>query len=139
MNMIVLSDCLDGAETQPAPTQEEIQAAVELLRRSKDLGVDFDHGAAGGDLLESPRLELNRTYPEKFVPDNVYKASIPDLQNGPESLIKGARRELQHVGISNFRLPIFETDKVAIVFDGETFLGLITRIDLLNYLRRRMK
>jgi cystathionine beta-synthase len=28
---------------------------------------------------------------------------------------------------------------VAIVLDGESFLGLITRIDLLNYLRRKMK
>ena len=29
--------------------------------------------------------------------------------------------------------------KVAIVMDGERFLGLITRIDLLNYLRRRVQ
>ncbi|HIP80025.1 MAG TPA: pyridoxal-phosphate dependent enzyme [Kiloniellaceae bacterium] len=36
-------------------------------------------------------------------------------------------------------LPIFSQDHVAIVFDGGTFLGLITRIDLLNHLRRRMK
>ncbi len=36
-------------------------------------------------------------------------------------------------------LPIFEHDHVAIVLDGEKFLGLITRIDLLNHLRRRMK
>ena len=36
-------------------------------------------------------------------------------------------------------LPVFEKDRVAIVFDSSTFLGLITRIDLLNYLRRRMK
>ena len=28
---------------------------------------------------------------------------------------------------------------VAIVMDGEKFLGLITRIDLLNYLRRRVQ
>jgi cystathionine beta-synthase len=34
-------------------------------------------------------------------------------------------------------LPIFNRDKVAIVMDGETFLGLITRVDLLNYLRQR--
>ncbi|MDT8438039.1 MAG: pyridoxal-phosphate dependent enzyme [Wenzhouxiangellaceae bacterium] len=34
-------------------------------------------------------------------------------------------------------LPIFNRDRVAIVLDGETFLGLITRVDLLNYLRRR--
>ena len=31
---------------------------------------------------------------------------MPDLQNGPSSLIKGARTEIQHVGISNFRLPL---------------------------------
>lgn len=34
-------------------------------------------------------------------------------------------------------LPIFDRDRVAIVLDGDIFLGLITRVDLLNYLRRR--
>jgi len=34
-------------------------------------------------------------------------------------------------------LPIFERDQVAIVMDGKEFLGLITRIDLINYLRRK--
>ncbi|MBX3482833.1 cystathionine beta-synthase [Phenylobacterium sp.] len=33
-------------------------------------------------------------------------------------------------------LPIFERDEVAIVMEGKDFLGLITRIDLINYLRR---
>ncbi len=33
-------------------------------------------------------------------------------------------------------LPIFEKDQVAIVLEGRDFLGLITRIDLINYLRR---
>jgi cystathionine beta-synthase len=36
-------------------------------------------------------------------------------------------------------LPVFAHDHVAIVMDGEKFLGLITRIDLLNYLRRRVQ
>jgi cystathionine beta-synthase len=36
-------------------------------------------------------------------------------------------------------LPVFEHGHVAIVMDGERFLGLITRIDLLNYLRRRVQ
>jgi cystathionine beta-synthase len=36
-------------------------------------------------------------------------------------------------------LPIFARDHVAIVKDGKQFLGLITRIDLLNHLRRRMR
>jgi cystathionine beta-synthase len=35
-------------------------------------------------------------------------------------------------------LPLFERGHVAIVTDGPKFLGLITRIDLLNYLRRRV-
>jgi cystathionine beta-synthase len=34
-------------------------------------------------------------------------------------------------------LPVFDRGHVAIVMDGTRFLGLITRIDLLNYLRRR--
>jgi cystathionine beta-synthase len=34
-------------------------------------------------------------------------------------------------------MPVFDAGHVAIVVDGEKFLGLITRIDLLNYLRRR--
>jgi cystathionine beta-synthase len=34
-------------------------------------------------------------------------------------------------------IPIFNRDYVAIVKDGERFLGLITRVDLLNYLRRK--
>lgn len=36
-------------------------------------------------------------------------------------------------------LPVFDRGQVAIVMDGDTFLGLITRIDLLNYLRRRVQ
>jgi len=35
-------------------------------------------------------------------------------------------------------LPVFERGHVAIVLDGEQFMGLITRIDLLNYLRRKV-
>jgi len=49
---------------------------------------------------------LNRTYPDDFVSDETYRASLPDLQNGPASLIRGEKQQIQHVGISNFRLPI---------------------------------
>ena len=47
-----------------------------------------------------------RDYPESFVSHEAYRATLPDLQNGPQSLIKGAHRAIQHVGISNFRLPV---------------------------------
>ena len=36
-------------------------------------------------------------------------------------------------------LPVFDRGQVAIIMDGNDFLGLITRIDLLNYLRRRVQ
>ena len=36
-------------------------------------------------------------------------------------------------------LPVFDRGHVAIVVDGDRFLGLITRIDLLNWLRRRVQ
>ncbi|MEZ5674584.1 GTP cyclohydrolase I [Thalassovita litoralis] len=50
--------------------------------------------------------DLSREYPQDFTVDAAYKAGLPDLQNGPASLIKGAKRQIQHVGISNFRLPV---------------------------------
>jgi cystathionine beta-synthase len=34
-------------------------------------------------------------------------------------------------------LPIFDRDEVALVMDGREFLGVITRIDLINHLRRQ--
>lgn len=49
---------------------------------------------------------LSRDYPADFTVSDQYRASLPDLQNGPASLIVGARKAIQHVGISNFRLPI---------------------------------
>ena len=35
-------------------------------------------------------------------------------------------------------LPIFRSDQVAIVMDGDSFCGLITQIDLINYLRKKL-
>ena len=48
--------------------------------------------------------------------------------------------ELAVVGVNDpidQLLPIFNKDYVVIVKDGPRFLGLITRVDLLNYLRRK--
>ncbi|MBP7241570.1 GTP cyclohydrolase FolE2 [Amaricoccus sp.] len=49
---------------------------------------------------------LSRDYPDGFAADAAYVATLPDLQNGPASGIRGARAEIQHVGIANFRLPV---------------------------------
>ena len=58
------------------------------------------------DIKPAAYPALSRDYPADFKADSAYKASLPDLQNGPASLIVGARAPIQHVGISNFRLPI---------------------------------
>jgi len=57
-----------------------------------------------GQVADYP--DLSRDYPDDFAVDDAYKATLPDLQNGPASLIVGAQTQIQHVGISNFRLPI---------------------------------
>lgn len=50
--------------------------------------------------------EIKRFYDPSFVVTPDYKASLPDLQNGPASLIEGANVPIQQVGISNFKLPL---------------------------------
>jgi cystathionine beta-synthase len=36
-------------------------------------------------------------------------------------------------------MPLFDAGLVPIVVEGDEFLGLVTRIDLLNYLRRKLR
>ena len=50
--------------------------------------------------------DLKRFYDPTFTISEEYRASLPDLQNGPASLIEGANVPIQQVGISNFRLPL---------------------------------
>ncbi|MEL6958112.1 MAG: GTP cyclohydrolase FolE2 [Pseudomonadota bacterium] len=94
-------------------TREQAEEALAVLRHWA--GSVTDEEVAALDPLVSrlvPGKEVSnypalaRAYPEDFEVDDDYKASMPDLQNGPSSLIRGARRAIQHVGISNFRLPI---------------------------------
>ncbi len=50
--------------------------------------------------------KLKRIYDPTFTVSEDYKASLPDLQNGPASLIEGADVPIQQVGISDFKLPL---------------------------------
>lgn len=49
---------------------------------------------------------LKRIYDPTFVVTPVYRQSLPDLQNGPASLIEGENVPIQQVGISDFKLPL---------------------------------
>ena len=95
------------------PTRDDAEQALALLRRwaseaTAEEVATLDPLVArlipGQEVSNYPALA--RAYPEDFEADAAYKASMPDLQNGPSSLIRGARQTIQHVGISNFRLPI---------------------------------
>ena len=91
------------------PSREEAEAALSLLRQWAGKSSDAEIATLDpvvGNLLPESYPALRRDYPEDFRPDSAYKDAMPDLQNGPSSLIRGARAQIQHVGISNFRLPI---------------------------------
>jgi GTP cyclohydrolase IB len=104
---------IHSIEIERAPTREDAERALRLLRSwagavSRDeiqtLDPMVNRLVPGQEMQAYPAL--SRAYPQEFRVDDAYKNTLPDLQNGPESLIKGARRQIQHVGISNFRLPI---------------------------------
>ena len=92
------------------PSREEAEAALAVLRqwagKSSDDEIALLDSALGYLLPGQGYPALSRAYPHDFQPDAAYRETMPDLQNGPSSLIRGAKARIQHVGISNFRLPI---------------------------------
>ena len=103
---------IHSTEIERAPDRADAESALKLLRRwalsaAPEEVATLDPAVAR--LLPRPAAlypDLSRTYPAEFRADAAYRATLPDLQNGPASLIRGAARPIQHVGISNFRLPI---------------------------------
>jgi GTP cyclohydrolase I len=99
-------------EIDRKPSREEAEAALALLRqwagKAHDGEIDMVDPVlrrlVDGAVDRYP--VLSREYPDAFAVDANYKDTLPDLQNGPSALIRGANRGIQHVGISNFRLPI---------------------------------
>ena len=88
----------DIAADPATPSREEAEQALATLRAWAEAAPEAARAALYPDLA--------RDYPEAFAATEAYRATLPDLQNGPESLIRGARRRIQHVGISNFRVPL---------------------------------
>ncbi|TCP60694.1 GTP cyclohydrolase I [Rhodovulum bhavnagarense] len=104
---------IHNREIDRQPTRDDAERALAVLRQWASVVTEAERHtldpAVDGLVPGRPVPDypaLSRSYPERFVADAAYKATLPDLQNGPSSLIRGARREIQHVGISNFRLPI---------------------------------
>ena len=94
-------------ELDHRPGRAEAEAAMATLRAWALRASDADIAALdAGALVGQGYPVLSRDYPTDFEVSDAYKDSMPDLQNGPSSLIVGAKQVIQHVGISNFRLPI---------------------------------
>ncbi|KNG95586.1 GTP cyclohydrolase FolE2 [Pseudaestuariivita atlantica] len=91
-----------------SPDRKEAEEALSILRRWAQTATETDLDSLTPDMkaLAQVAAPFERVYPDTFAVDTAYKSSLPDLQNGPSSLIRGAKRMIQHVGISNFRLPI---------------------------------
>lgn len=89
---------------------DELHLALNLLRSWAQGASDAqiaDLDPALAFLREkTPQPALSRSYPADFRVDESYRRTLPDLQNGAASLIVGENRAIEHVGISNFRLPI---------------------------------
>ena len=100
-------------EIDRKPSRAEAEQALALLRRWAGKAHDTEIETLDPALLrlapganQDGYPDLSRSYPVDFTVDAAYKDSLPDLQNGPAALIRGADRMIEHVGISNFRLPI---------------------------------
>lgn len=92
------------------PDRDTAKAALETLRAWAASASEPELEALDPGLkrllAKTEYPTFNTAYPADFEAGPNYKATLPDLQNGPSSLIRGSKRQIQHVGISNFRLPI---------------------------------
>ena len=91
------------------PSDDEARAALRLLTVWARGASEAERAALAPEaraLIGAGYPELSAVYPADFRADAAYRDTLPDLQNGPASLIRGAQAQIQHVGISNFRLPI---------------------------------
>jgi cystathionine beta-synthase len=83
----------------------------------------LDHGKLVGIVDESDLLQGVIGHREAFAAP-VMSVMTKDLEVAPSTATIASL------------LPLFDRGKVVIVKDGDSFLGLITKVDVLQYLRR---
>lgn len=102
---------LRSESTVATPTEQQALDALAVLKRwaSAKGATPTDGLTQEGEMmlaLGQGYPVFSADYPDDLDVDADYIAGLPDLQNGSVSLIKGAKTAIQHVGISNFRLPL---------------------------------
>ena len=92
------------------------------------------------DISQLPVLEGTKIV--GFIDESDILLSVYNKEENFKALVKTAMTKkvetIPQNGALSELTPIFDKGHVAVVVDGEKFLGLITRIDLLNYMRRKM-
>jgi cystathionine beta-synthase len=115
----------EGAAVTVGPDDTLLTAYNRMRQADVSQLPVLDDGRLIGLIDESDLLDaIEDSRPEKRFSQRVAAAMTAKLET------------LQAGDPLDALLPVFEKDQVAIVLDGREFLGLITRIDLINYLRR---
>ena len=114
-------------------SESEVNEALSVLKKWRDQGGEIDlsnenihPSEVKNQWVDYPKL--NDKYPTEFNLDADYKASLPDLQNGPSSLIKGSNQVIQHVWLV---IPLILIPKI----------NLLSRVSIANqemYCLRRL-
>ena len=102
---------METSDLNRKPTQQEILNSINIL---KNWLIDYSNSENNSlfsrtkepQLLPNPQPFLKKSYQKDFTADDNYIKQMPDVQNDPKAIIKGENIPIQHVGISNFRLPI---------------------------------
>ena len=103
------------------PSIKNVKESLNILKQIQKLSLKIDQLPTDSNLSDIlaeiqalSSKSLKTTYPSDFIPDDGYLKAMPDIQNGSASLIKGSKQRIQHVGISNFRLPVsFKTKNLS--------------------------
>ena len=99
-----------ASDASKTSDRDTAQAALVTLRAWADKATPAEIAGLDPEVARmlngTAHPALNRVYPADFTVGANYRGTLPDLQNGPTSLIRGAQQLIQHVGVSNFRLPI---------------------------------
>jgi cystathionine beta-synthase len=122
---LIARSASEGAAVTVGPADNLLTAYNRMRQADVSQLPVLDGGRLIGLIDESDLLEaVEDSKPDKRFSQPVSAAMTAKL----ETLQAGAPLDAL--------LPVFERDQVAIVLEGHEFVGLITRIDLINYLRR---
>lgn len=117
----------DKGQVVTVGPEDTLLTAYKRMRISDVSQLPVMEGARVIGILDESDLLLHVEKDPARFRDKVYTAMVNRLETLP---VTASMAELTR---------LFDRNLVAIIKDGETFLGVLTRVDMLNHLRRQMK